>query len=64
MNQCQSRQSCTPPGGRDGLSDFSLAMSYVPWQTFHHVFDDSKALRLGTIFPELCKPFCGKRGGC
>ncbi|MFQ7549658.1 MAG: spore coat associated protein CotJA [Blautia marasmi] len=27
-------------------------------------FELCKALQMGTIFPELCKPFCGKRGGC
>ena len=28
------------------------AMAYVP----------SYALKVGTVFPQLCKPFCGKRG--
>ena len=64
MNPCQTRPSCTPSGCRDALSDFPTAMAYVPWQTFHSVFEDCKALHLGTIFPELCKPFCGKRGSC
>ncbi|MCI5995486.1 MAG: spore coat associated protein CotJA [Blautia sp.] len=36
-------------------------MGYVPWQSFHKTFDRSKALQVGTIFPELCKPFCGRR---
>ncbi|MDO4175845.1 MAG: spore coat associated protein CotJA [Eubacteriales bacterium] len=40
-------------------------MSYVPWQpAFHHTFELCKALRVGTIFPDLCKPFCGRRGKC
>ncbi|MBS5078695.1 MAG: spore coat associated protein CotJA [Clostridiales bacterium] len=39
-----------------------VAMAYVPWQTFHDKFELCKALEVGTIFPELCKPFCGKRG--
>ena len=26
-------------------------------------FELKKALQVGTIFPELCKPFCGRRGG-
>lgn len=41
-----------------------LAMGYVPDQKFQKTFDLSRALSYGTIFPELCKPFCGKRGVC
>ena len=37
--------------------DFALAMAYVPWQHFTTVFDTDKALEVGTIFPELEKPF-------
>lgn len=45
--------------------DMPVAMAYVPWQpAFHHTFPLCKALQSGTIFPDLCKPFCGKRGGC
>lgn len=40
----------------------SLAMAYVPYQKFNKMFDLSKGLQMGTIFPELCLPFCGKRG--
>lgn len=45
----------------DGLA---LAMAYVPWQCYQDTFDLCKGLHMGTIFPELCKPFCGKRGAC
>ncbi|NCB91298.1 MAG: spore coat associated protein CotJA [Clostridia bacterium] len=41
-----------------------LAMGYVPCQKLHEVYDTKKGLQMGTIFPELCKPFCGKGGGC
>ena len=41
-----------------------LAMAYVPKQRFGNTFSLCKALQDGTIFPELCKPFCGKRGVC
>lgn len=44
------------------LADMPLAMAYVPMQTFCSTFDLCSALKTGTIFPELCKPFCGKRG--
>lgn len=39
-----------------------LAMAYVPFQRFSNTFNLQKGLEMGTIFPELCKPFCGKRG--
>lgn len=60
MNQCPSRNSFR---NTDALAGLPLAMAYVPWQTFHNTFEPCKALQMGTIFPELCKPFCGKRGG-
>lgn len=44
--------------------ELPLAMAYVPCQKFQHTFDLCKGFQMGTIFPELCKPFCGKRGGC
>ena len=39
------------------------AMAYVPMQRFEQIYDLSTALKNGTLFPELCKPFCGKGGG-
>lgn len=38
------------------------AMGYVPYQKWGDTFELSKALQMGTIFPDLCKPFCGKGG--
>lgn len=64
MNQHQSCNPCNMSQAEDVLNGLPLAMAYVPWQTFHHTFDLCKALHVGTIFPELCKPFCGKRGNC
>ena len=65
MNECK----CSAFGrenyySMDGLGQFPLAMAYVPWQRFGQTYDLSKALCTGTIFPELDKPFCGKRGVC
>lgn len=40
----------------------ALAMAYVPCQKFENTYDLCYALKAGSIFPELCKPFCGKRG--
>lgn len=43
-------------------SDFSIAMAYVPWQHFDRMYDDlEKAYKAGTVFPELNKPFMGRR---
>ena len=39
-------------------------MAYVPMQKFGKVYEPARGFQLGTIFPELCKPFCGKGGGC
>lgn len=61
MNPCESRNSSL---FRNGLSGLPLAMAYVPWQSFNNTYEPCKALHTGTIFPELCKPFCGKRGAC
>lgn len=41
--------------------DFPIAMAYVPNQVFQSTYDLHRALEVGTIFPELHKPFCGKR---
>lgn len=44
------------------IDKFPVAMAYVPWQHFEKMFDDlEKAFRAGTIFPELDKPFTGRR---
>ncbi|MCM1325277.1 MAG: spore coat associated protein CotJA [Bacteroidales bacterium] len=41
---------------------YPLAMAYVPWQRFDKMYDDlEKAYHCGTIFPELNKPFTGRR---
>ena len=60
--------SCKMPGiavsGNVFSSEASVpAMAYVPCQEFAPTFELQKALQVGTIFPELCKPFCGRRGG-
>lgn len=44
---------------------FPPAMAYVPWQYFTTVYETDKALEVGTIFPELDRPFlaagrCGR----
>lgn len=46
------------------LQHLPVAMAYVPDQKMGTVYEPAYALQAGTIFPQLCKPFCGKRGGC
>lgn len=41
---------------------FPLAMAYVPWQKLDKIYENlEEAFHEGTIFPELNKPFCGRR---
>lgn len=46
------------------MSDrFPIAMAYVPWQKAPIMYDNlENGFQKGTIFPELDKPFTGKRG--
>lgn len=43
-------------------NDKSLAMAYVPWQTWRDIYEVEKALEHGTIFRELDMPFLGRGG--
>ena len=79
-NSCNNRKqnmqnencSCKMPGTGNStdqemyahLRHLIPAMAYVPCQEFAPTFELKKALQAGTIFPELCQPFCGRRGGC
>ncbi|MDL2301934.1 spore coat associated protein CotJA [Lachnospiraceae bacterium OttesenSCG-928-D06] len=46
----------------DKIENFPIAMAYVPWQNFTKIYDNlEKAYKIGTIFPELNKPFTGRR---
>ena len=47
---------------RDIYGDKSLAMAYVPWQTWRDLYDTEKGFHCGTIFKELNLPFLGKGG--
>lgn len=64
-SSCNLRERMEMPRPCDtnfDLRNMALAMAYVPWQYFDTVFEVDKALECGTIFPELSKPFFGKRG--
>lgn len=58
INQENSMQNC------DNIDQKAVAMAYVPWQFFSKSYEPQKALMVGTIFPELNKPFTGRKGGC
>lgn len=74
MNNNYDRRSCPmqqgypqrPPKPNFTLSplpaDAEVAMAYVPFQTDTRVYDDDKALEVGTLFPCLNKPYLGM--GC
>lgn len=47
----------------DLIEKFPIGMAYVPWQQLDHIYENlEEAYHVGTIFPELNKPFTGKRG--
>lgn len=64
MNCDRNRNRCEDDcsRGRDMLYGVPLAMGYVPWQNFECTYEPAQALQAGTIFPELDKPFYGRRG--
>ena len=44
-------------------SEPALGIAYVPWQKLKNIYENlEEAFRVGTLFPELTKPFSGKRG--
>ena len=46
------------------LNHLRTGMGYVPCQKFTELYTPEFGLQVGTIFPDLCKPFCGKRRCC
>ena len=46
----------------ENFDRFPVAMAYVPWQRLTNIYEDlDEAFQNGTIFPELNKPFTGRR---
>lgn len=65
MEDYQRYSGSRPPmPGPVRPEEFPVAMAYVPWQRWHTVYELEKGLSIGTIFPELNRPFLGVRGGC
>ncbi len=61
---CGYRQKMSPSTvmpTRDCLENLAVGMCYVPWQHWDKIYDLEKGLEVGTIFPELNKPFLGSR---
>ena len=47
----------------DSCNTWQVGMGYVPWQHLDKVYEPAQALRAGTLFPELEKPFYGYMKG-
>lgn len=43
------------------LKDLPLTMAYVPFQDIEGVYSNDEALKAGTLFPNLDKPFLGRK---
>jgi hypothetical protein len=51
------------PFMNDMMGNFPIAMAYVPMQQAPILYENlEEAFNRGTIFPELDKPFMGRRG--
>ena len=48
---------------KDPLSQFPIAMAYVPWQEWRDICDLEQSFCQGTIFQELNLDFLGRKGG-
>jgi spore coat associated protein JA (CotJA) len=42
---------------KEELNRLELAKAYVPFQKINQVYSSSEALKKGTLFPELYKPY-------
>lgn len=62
-NDCAYEKTIMRPGCyTKNMEEFPVAMAYVPWQYWNEQYELNKALQVGTIFPDLDKPFLGARG--
>jgi hypothetical protein len=42
------------------LKNLPLTMAYVPFQSIEGTYSNDEALKMGTLFPNLDKPFLGR----
>ena len=66
MRNCNAQNRMNPvcpnESNRDMSPEFVVAMAYVPWQHLTSIYEDlEEGYCNGTIFPELTKPFTGRR---
>ncbi|MGN0383280.1 MAG: spore coat associated protein CotJA [Eubacterium sp.] len=52
-----SQQYSSPCEANDSMA---IGMAYVPWQQWSNVYEIEKGFCIGTIFPDLNKPFLGR----
>lgn len=45
----------------DYISNMPIGMAYVPWQHWNEIYDIEIGFHNGTIFPDLNKPYMGRR---
>ena len=63
MAEVIMQQACPLKGGRAPLPEDPVpAMAYVPFQQWGQMYEAERALDSGTLFPELDKPFFGRKG--
>ena len=63
MDEYSMENTCMADGSISPLpQNPQVAMAYVPFQQLGSVYPAEKALDAGTLFPELDKPFYGRRG--
>ena len=63
MDEYRPDETCLANGSISPLPvDPQVAMAYIPFQQLGSVYTAEKALDAGTLFPELDKPFYGRRG--
>ena len=55
---CHMAENTVPENCLCANQPISLAMAYVKSQPFGEVYSASEALRCGTLFPDLSKPYC------
>ena len=58
-------QDQTIPAAPQGVfpAKLTLAMAYVPYQSWEETLPATEALCAGTVFPSLVKPFMMGKGG-
>lgn len=63
-NSCGCQQPGMSPAPMSRKDHKSLAMAFVPWQTWQNVMDGCSGLKHGTIFEDLVLSFEGTRAAC